>query len=345
MTKILFGVCGVGAGHYIRSKVIIDHLSKKHEILIIAGLSAFTYLKKQYKNVYWVDGIEFGIKDDKIVSLNTLTKNLKKISIKNYLNLKRLKKKVEEFKPDIVISDWELFTTLYARDKKLKTISVDNEHFILYGQIKFDKKYRLDYYKTYLVSKLFKYGESIVIGLPGQKLRNEREATIVNPIIRRELTHLKPKNEGHILVYKSITNNQKLIDLFKKTKARFIVYDCESEITEGNVQFKKFEEKQFLKDLANCRGVITTGGITLISEAIYLKKPLLVIPIKKHFEQILNAEYVKEHNLGMMIEDLDLKTLNVFLLNLERFATKKYEPGNKILFEIIEHKIKETIKK
>ena len=45
--RILYGVCGVGAGHYSRSKILIEYLlKKKHELFIIGGLSAYDYLKK-----------------------------------------------------------------------------------------------------------------------------------------------------------------------------------------------------------------------------------------------------------------------------------------------------------
>ncbi len=340
MAKIVFGVCGVGAGHYIRSKVIIEHLSKKNDLIIIAGLNSYEKFKKHYKNVYLVDGLEFGLRENKIVTLTTIIKNLKKISIKNYLNIKRLKNKLDDFKPNIIISDWELFTNLYARDKKLNLISIDNEHFILYGLINFEKKYRLDYYKTYLFSKLFNYGKAIIIGLPGQKLRQEN-MYIVNPILRKEIVKLKIKNDGHILVYPSIVKNEKLIELLKNIKARFILYNYNyNNKIEGNIIFKKFDEKEFLKDLASSRGIITTGGFTLISEATYLKKPLLVMPIKNHFEQILNAQYVKENNLGMIMEEPNSRTIEIFLLNLERFGTKKYEPGNKKLFRLLDEMIK-----
>ena len=58
MTKILFGVCGVGYGHAVRSRILIEYLKKKHEVMIIAGMCAHSYLK-DLKNIYWVDGLEW----------------------------------------------------------------------------------------------------------------------------------------------------------------------------------------------------------------------------------------------------------------------------------------------
>ena len=211
---------------------------------------------------------------------------------------------------------------------------------MLYGKIKLDTKYRIDYYKAYLIAKLFKYGETIIIGLPGQKLRNEKEASIINPLLRKEILKLKDGRNNNILVYKSITINNNLIDLLKKVAAKFIVYGESIENIDENITFKKFEEKEFLKDLANCKGVITTGGLTLISEAIYLKKPLLIIPIRNHFEQILNALYIKENNMGLISDNLDQRTLEIFLLNLEKFNKINYKPGNKKLFDILDNEIK-----
>lgn len=342
MAKIVFGVCGVGSGHYTRSKVLLDHLNKKHELLIIAGLSAYDKLKKQYKNVAWVDGIEFGFKGNKITNLSTILKNLRKVSIRNYLNIKRLKNKIDEFKPDLIISDWELFTNVYARERKKKLINVDNEHFILYGKINLDTKYRIDYYKSYIISKLFNYGETIIIGLPGQKLRIHKNATIVNPIIKDEIKKLKNTNEDFIVVYKSISNYGKIIELLKIAKpTKFIVYGFDVEKEEDNIIFKIFSEEEFLKDLARSKGVILDGNMTLISEAIYLNKPMLVLPLKNYFEQILNASYVKNNKFGIMAEELNLEILNQFLIGLEKFNKKTYEPGNETLIKKVDSIIEE----
>jgi uncharacterized protein (TIGR00661 family) len=44
--------------------------------------------------------------------------------------------------------------------------------------------------------------------------------------------------------------------------------------------------------------VLATGGYSLMGEAIYLGKPVLAVPLRKQFEQILNALYLAKLGYG-----------------------------------------------
>jgi UDP:flavonoid glycosyltransferase YjiC (YdhE family) len=51
-------------------------------------------------------------------------------------------------------------------------------------------------------------------------------------------------------------------------------------------------------DLAGCRAVFATAGNQLISEAMHLRKPMLLLP-EDSLEQRLNAIAVREMGIGM----------------------------------------------
>ncbi len=344
MAKILYGVCGIGAGHYVRSKILIEHLSKDNEVFILGGLSAYGYLKEYFKNVYWIEGLEFAFKDNKVLSLGTILKNIKKISKKNYDLLKKVKAKIDKFEPDLVISDFEPFSIYYGKENKIKTISFDNEHYINEGEFSFPKEYKLDYLKTKFIINFYKSDNLVVYLLPGQKLRNESNAKIVLSLVRDSILKSKSKKGDYILVYTSIVNYHGLFEVLKKFDEKFIIFGLQDNKVDKNLVFRTFSNTEFDKALVNCKAVITSGGINLISEALYLKKPLLVIPIKNHFEQILNSLFVKENGYGEMYEDLSEDNLKGFLNNLDKYKTINYVPGNKHLFKIVD-KIIEGVKK
>ena len=46
--------------------------------------------------------------------------------------------------------------------------------------------------------------------------------------------------------------------------------------------------------------VVINGGFSSISEALALAKPMVVIPLKGHIEQKINAIWVQENNFGLM---------------------------------------------
>ena len=55
MAKILYGLCGEGLGHASRSRILINYLKKKHDIRIVAGGKAFSYMSKEFDSVYEIE--------------------------------------------------------------------------------------------------------------------------------------------------------------------------------------------------------------------------------------------------------------------------------------------------
>ena len=122
----------------------------------------------------------------------------------------------------------------------------------------------------------------------------------------------------------------------------FIVYGFNIEKVEKNITFRKFNEDQFFKDLGSCKAVLTNGGFTLISESIYLKKPVLSIPVKGQFEQILNAIYLERLGYGEFHEELSVDVILNFLSNLDIYnkSLKSYsQDGNKALLKELDNLI------
>ena len=123
---------------------------------------------------------------------------------------------------------------------------------------------------------------------------------------------------------------------------RFIVYGFDRASKEKDLEFKKFNEKEFLNDLKGCKAVICNGGFTFISEAIYLKKPILSLPINGHFEQILNAIYIKKMNYGEFYRDLDVSKIKSFIKNIGKYNTVKNKQNkNNLALKTIDRIIQE----
>ena len=92
--------------------------------------------------------------------------------------------------------------------------------------------------------------------------------------------------------------------------------------TEDNLIFRKFNEDIFYEDFRTAKAVITNGGFTLISEAIYLKKPIYSIPALGNFEQILNGYYVEKLSYGEYNEQMDIDSIIKFLNKLDIYQKK-----------------------
>ncbi len=322
MARILFGLCSVGMGHAVRSKVLLDHLRKKHEVFIIASHRSYTYLSQYFDNVYNIEGFELAFEQNKVLTWKTIFRNLRKMNSQTYHRFLNVRKAIEQFKPELVLADWEPFASVVAYNYNLPLISVDNQHYLIYGKYEFPFSELLQYWKVALIVKTFMRRPHyfIVMLMPKTLLRTIKNTFGVLPVLRSELFHIKPKKENYILVYQSTKTYQKLIEILKQLPEQFVIYGFDRESQEGNLTFKRFDDKaRFLTDLAHAKAVITTGGFTLISESVYLHKPMLIVPIEKHFEQFLNAEYVKQHQYGDSSRDLTAEKIKQFLGHLPQY--------------------------
>ncbi len=349
MARILYGVVSVGFGHTIRSKVVIDYLKhQKHKVLIVTSNASYDYYKKIYKkDVYTIEGLELVFKKNSVLNLKTILKNLEKASRKTYDKLLKVRTIIKEFGPEVIISDMESFTSFLASDQKLPLISIDNQHYLVYGNYSFPKKFRISYLKALMIVKsiVLKAKYYMIMALPGDSIEDHVNVFKIKPLLRKEIMQATPETKDYIFVYQSTKSYDTLIDILKRINYKFIIYGFDKDKIVGNLYFKSFKDnKEYINDLAHSKAVITNGGFTLISESLYLSKPLLVVPIKKHFEQILNALYVSEHKYGEFYSDLDESHVVNFIMNLKdyRYTVEKW--NNDQAFGLLDMLINKELK-
>ena len=67
-----------------------------------------------------------------------------------------------------------------------------------------------------------------------------------------------------------------------------------------NITISPLSNKAFIESLASCSGVVCGAGFETPAEALYLKKKLLVVPMKNQYEQHCNAAALKEMGVPVM---------------------------------------------
>src|SRR5437588_1032007 len=110
--KILYGVAGEGMGHATRSKVTITYLIKRgHTVKVVASGRAHTFLAKDFDALEIV-GLELKYADGALNLAGSLAVNLQAGPSMLAKNTGAYQA-VEQFDPDLVISDFESFVYLY----------------------------------------------------------------------------------------------------------------------------------------------------------------------------------------------------------------------------------------
>ncbi len=322
--RILYSAAGEGMGHAVRSRVVIEELKKKHDVLVIGARKSFKYLSRYFgaKRLLY---FKLLYSNNKLANIPTILFNALLLPFILLYNL-RIIYYLAKFKPELVISDFEFFSSYSASLFGIPCISIDNMHILTNANVGYDKKLENESLLTKLALKMFKADYFLVSTFFYPKAKDKR-TFLVPPILRKEILRLKPKAGKHILVYQTSKSYNELIPILKQTDVVCVIYGLNGNKSGGNLIFKKFNENEFFDDLANCKAVITNGGFTLITEALHLGKPVLSVPIRSQFEQIINAIYLQRLGYGESHRYLTKEKIEAFLsrLSVYRNNLKKYK--------------------
>ncbi|MFP3471683.1 glycosyltransferase family protein, partial [Micrococcus sp. SIMBA_144] len=80
-----------------------------------------------------------------------------------------------------------------------------------------------------------------------------------------------------------------------------------------NLTFHLINEQLFLEKMATCKGFLTTAGFESIGEAMFLGKPILMVPVKGQYEQRCNALDAEMAGAGKASDTFDLSVLEDYM--------------------------------
>lgn len=280
--KVLYAIQGTGNGHISRANEIIPILERRVNLdVLVSGKNSSLKLNHAIKYNFKGISFEFGKKGgidfwNTLVNINLIqfVRDLKSLKVKDY---------------DLIISDFEPISAWACKFYGKECIGLSNQYAMLCPETAKHKNY------NFLCALFLKYfcPVNIGYGIHYQRLGKN----IFSPVIKKKLLKIKPKKLSHYTVYlpsysvKKITNKLKDIEninfhIFSKEVSRSKTYK--------NFIFKPISQNLFIKSLATSEGVICNAGFETTSEAIFLKKKLLVIPMKGQFEQKYNAFCLKK---------------------------------------------------
>ncbi|MGJ8744124.1 glycosyltransferase family protein [Polaribacter sp.] len=279
--RILYAIQGTGNGHLTRAKEIIPLLQEKGEVdILISGnennISLDFEIKYSVKGLNFTFGKKGGIdfwSSFKKMNLVRFYKEIKQLPIKEY---------------DLLINDFEPVSAWAAKLNNVNIISLSHQNAVLddaspkYGTFRIEK-FILKHYAPATTRFGFHF--------------KTYSSAIFSPIIRKKIRNIKIRNKGHITVYLPSYKVDKIIQVLSKIPlVKWHVFSKEENkfIFKKNITVFPISEFYFIKSMASSAGVLCGAGFETPSEALYLKKKLMVIPMKNQYEQQCNALALKE---------------------------------------------------
>ena len=280
--KILYAIQGTGNGHISRAKEIVPALLKRSQVdLLLSGCQADVKLGHKinysYKGFSFYFGKKGGIDFGKTIKKNNFFRFIKEIincPVKNY---------------DLVINDFEPISAWACKLRGVKCISLSHQSAL------YTKNVPEPYFYNFLGKFIIKHYASSKFNY-GFHFKKYNE-NVFSPIIRNDIRLLKRTEKDHYTVYLPAYSDEKLISVLSKIKGiKWKVFSKHADkyYQRKNVYIKPIHSKKFEKSIASCTGILCGAGFETPAEAIYLKKKLMVIPMKNQYEQHFNARALEE---------------------------------------------------
>ena len=349
--RILYGVCGEGMGHAIRSAVVGHHLrGLGHDVTYVCSPGrAFDHLARlKTGRVVPTLGLHSTMTRNRVDAPATFLGNaaLQMIAGPVVHTVTAAMVGVSA-KPDFVISDFEPWSARYASVTRKPLVAIDNIHFATrfshergLGACPGDAQARalMEPVVDRMIPGAKRY---LVTGFVGTGARPRDEKTSLHlPILRPETLSV-PRSVGeHVVVYFNDKADAERLHVLSGLGVPFHVYGTGARVesVQENVTVKPMGPG-FLGDLASSRAVIAGAGFTTMTEAIYLGKPMLAVPFEGQYEQILNASYLSEMGYGERAREITREGVGAFLERAETYRTNLsglVHDGNRALLAELE---------
>lgn len=287
--KIFYAAQATGNGHLSRATQLYPYLKQLGEVdFFVSGNNA--NLDFSFPVRYRSKGCSLHYSKCGGLNYLSIAKNIRPLAM--YRDAVSLP--LERY--DIIINDFDFVTSLACKLKGLPSVQLGH-------QASFQSNHTPRPDRKSLVGEtiLKHYAHATKhIGFHFQPY----DAFVLPPVIKEQFVNATPKDLGHITVYLPSFQQHCLQKAFNQLQHLHFHWflDGTREVTaKANVTYYPVNQELFNNSLLNCHGLITGGGFETPSEALYLGKRLMSIPIKNHYEQQCNAAALRK--LGVTVLD------------------------------------------
>lgn len=332
MAKFIFTIQGEGRGHLTQAISLTQLLEEAgHEVV---GYAVGTFENRKipsfFTNVigskpliqYEAPSIIYG-SGRSVKLLATAMQAFKKFKIFRN-SAKKLGEFIDEFQPDGIVNFYESITGLYYFTSKsqIPCLSIGHQYLLLNKNFVTINEKAIDRFLLNINTKITAYGSKKFLGLSFAPLKNDEKKQIytVPPLLRKVVKEINTSNEGAWLAYLThyrladeiavwhLHNPDVKIDCFWDHPEIKEVYQYSQNLT-----FHPIDAEKYLDKMSKCAGLISTAGFESVAEAMYLGKPVMMVPVPNHIEQMINAFDGERAGAGFAAESFDLDLMAEYL--------------------------------
>lgn len=300
--RIIYGCNSQGQGHLSKAATLVPLLeARRHEVRVISS-------GPQPPSIYQFNwhrhfaGLPYVLQDGKTNPWQTVRNWASKFPA-TLASLFELKRMVQEFEPELIISDFEPMTGNPLLSPGCEVVSMCRQVALLDPNIPLPPCRTIHQRMTGTMIRCFTMGATRFHGFH----YSPDSHRCLPPVIREDLLHYPVVEGKHLFIYNyHHTGKGEIERLLNWSRRRGIpvrAYGFPGEISRGlhgNVLMQPSDRSQMMVDLASCRAAIVTSGLTTPLEAFLLKKPVVTVPLEDQWEQYANAWHLELAGMAKM---------------------------------------------
>ncbi|MBN3582872.1 glycosyltransferase [Algoriphagus aestuarii] len=358
--KFLFIVQGEGRGHMTQAIAFSTLLRKNsHELCgVIVGKSKRRvipdfFIREVGAKVHPVESPNFvADKTDKRILIGkTILHNLR--NTPTFIqSLNQIHQIVCKENPDIILNFYDLLGGFYNFffQPRARFWVIGHQYLIGHPEFTFAKSKAFDKECFQVNTWLTAIGAEKKLALSFQNLGDNKDPKllVVPPLLRSEVKKLEVSSGDLFLAYMVNSGYAEEILAFAKKHPQIKIrayWDKkdvnETEFPLPNLSLHRVHDQHFLQDMASCRGLVCTAGFESVCEAMYLGKPVMVIPVKGQYEQACNAIDTAKTQAGIASETFDFLKLEQWIQSGFR-SNEEIQEWNNSWPTILNHLLLET---
>lgn len=246
-------------------------------------------------------------------------------------------KHVSGYRPDLVVNFFEPLAGLYYRihHPAVPMICIGHQYLAHHEAFPFPPRRPFSRRGLRLFTDLTAAGATKRLALAFQPLpvaeaSAAKNIAVVPPLLRAEVFDLpENRSEPFLLAYVLNSGYAQRIFEWHRTRPDKIVH-CFWDNRGAppryspvpHFTFHRLDDRTFLSMMARCQALICTAGFESICEAMYLRKPVLTVPVEGHYEQACNARDAVNAGAGITSEIFDIDQL------LDHIPSRPTAPGD-----------------
>jgi len=324
--KFLFIVQGEGRGHLTQALTMEERLLREgHEVVeVMVGKSRYRELPEFFRREIKAPVSRFespnflptpANRKNNITS--SVLYNLMRLPafIKSVLFLRR---HIKESGADVVVNFYELLTGiayLFFRPA-VRQVCIGHQYLFLHRSFRLPRVNPFQLFLLKFFTIITAIGSERKLALSFTRMPDDvqRGVYVVPPLLRCEALRQKPTAGDYVHGYMVNAGfSTQVMEWHEKRPGEklYFFWDRKDEPVEKKVDdtltFHTLDDKAFLESMAGCKAYASTAGFESICEAMYMGKPVLMVPA--HIEQQCNAFDAMNAGAGIISDDFSLDRL------------------------------------